>query len=339
MLRPRAAFLFLTAPAFLSLPLCAQTVVSTHSGVLYFFEGSVFIGDDAVQQKFGKFPEVGEGRKLRTEKGRAEMLLTPGVFLRLGENSSVSMVSNSLSDTKVELLAGSAIFEANGAAPDTADALVYKDWTIRVPQKGVYRIDSEPAQLRVYSGKVEVSTKDGPATVTANEGEVLPLTQVLVPERSTLASNDSFKNWAMGRSQAVSADNAIAADIVDDPSQMDNTGLAAGGFSYFPMTGVPSLGITNPYGLSFWSPYQSTLSSLYFPSYMYGPLNPGWPTALGFYPRSVLYPSRIGAGLRPGLHPIITPSPRIPITSPPRILPRAPAPHVGIGAHAVGGHR
>ena len=74
-------FLILTA----TYPASGQLVVSTHSGLVYSFEGSVCIGDQRLEPKFGKFPNLGEGHYLRTERGRAEVLLTPGVVLRLGE--------------------------------------------------------------------------------------------------------------------------------------------------------------------------------------------------------------------------------------------------------------
>src|SRR5579862_6075544 len=83
-----------------------QSVISTHSGVVYFFTGAVYIGDERLEQKFGRFPDIAEGRELRTETGRAEVLLTPGVVLRVSENSSVRMLSDKLSDTRVELLTG-----------------------------------------------------------------------------------------------------------------------------------------------------------------------------------------------------------------------------------------
>jgi hypothetical protein len=60
-----------------SFPASGQSVISTHSGLVYFFEGSVLLGDQPLEQKFGKFPDIGEGRELRTEQGRAEVLLTP----------------------------------------------------------------------------------------------------------------------------------------------------------------------------------------------------------------------------------------------------------------------
>src|SRR5215471_15789467 len=86
-----------------SIPALAQSVISTHSGVVYFFEGSVYIGDQRLEQKFGRFPDIGEGRELRTEHGRAEVLLTPGVFLRIGEGSAIRMLSSKFSDTRLEL--------------------------------------------------------------------------------------------------------------------------------------------------------------------------------------------------------------------------------------------
>jgi hypothetical protein len=322
-------------------PARGQSVVSTHSGVIYFFEGSVFVGDQQLEQKFGKFPDIGEGRELRTEQGRAEVILTPGVLLRIDENSAVRMLSNKLSDTRVELVRGSAIIESNERGNDTSVKLIYRNWQVRVPHKGVCRIDSDSPQLRMYQGEGEVSTEGNTQTVAVREGEVLPLAAVLVTERPAAAGSDAFKSWAMSRSQAISADNAIAAEIVDDAAQFDNSGLVSGGLSYFPLTGVPSLGITNPYGLSFWSPYQSTLSSIYFPPYAYGPMYRGWPIGAPFFPRRIMILSPIGRGLSAGatgLHPSNITSPRVPFTPPPRMpLPSTP-PHATAPRAHVGGH-
>ena len=47
-----------------------------------------------------------------TEEGLAEVLLPPGFTLRLGENSSIRMITNRLIDTRVELSTGSAIVDA-----------------------------------------------------------------------------------------------------------------------------------------------------------------------------------------------------------------------------------
>ncbi len=85
---------------------CAQSITSAHSGTLHYFEGDVSIDGTQVQSKVGRFSEIKEQGVLRTAQGRAEVLLTPGVFLRLGEQSSFKMISNQLSDTRVEMLTG-----------------------------------------------------------------------------------------------------------------------------------------------------------------------------------------------------------------------------------------
>ena len=38
-------------------PISGQSVVSTHSGVIYFFVGSAFLGDEPLEQKVGRSPE------------------------------------------------------------------------------------------------------------------------------------------------------------------------------------------------------------------------------------------------------------------------------------------
>lgn len=74
MVAPRIVALALAAGFSAS----AQSVVSTHSGLVYFFVGSAFLGNEPLEQKFGRFPDIGEGGELRTTAGRAEVLLTPG---------------------------------------------------------------------------------------------------------------------------------------------------------------------------------------------------------------------------------------------------------------------
>jgi hypothetical protein len=231
----------------------------------------------------------------------------------------------------VELLSGSAIVEANEAQPDTSVALRLKNWEVRMPKDGVYRIDSAPARVCVHKGQAEISAGGGSEPVQVREGQVLPLASILVPEQAALAANDEFKSWAMSRSQAIASDNATAAGIIDDPNQIDSSATIAG-LSYFPLTGIPGVAITNPYGLGFWSPFQSSLSSIYFPRYSYGTLYPmGWPTAVR-YP--LLHRNWV---VNRG---VTTPAPR-PVYAPPaRIPPHTTAPRAGTshGGH-VGTHR
>ena len=70
-----------------------QYMISAHSGVIQVVDGRAYLNDKAVAPKFGQFPDIKQDQVFRTAEGRAEVLLTPGVFLRMGENSSIRMVS------------------------------------------------------------------------------------------------------------------------------------------------------------------------------------------------------------------------------------------------------
>ena len=82
-------------------------------GTINYAEGQVSLDGRAVAHgKLGS-AEIASGHVLQTARGKAEVLLTPGVFLRLGDESSVRMVSPSLTDTRVELLRGRAMLEVD----------------------------------------------------------------------------------------------------------------------------------------------------------------------------------------------------------------------------------
>lgn len=295
-------------------PAAAQSVISAHSGVVHFFEGSVYVGDRPLDRQFGRFPEIPEGAELRTAQGRAEVLLTPDVILRIAENSAIRMLSADLSDTRVELLNGFGILESTEAHPDNSVLLVYKNWQVRFGQPGVYKIVSDPACLQVNRGEAEVSAGGKGTPVAVKTGQTLPFADILVPDQSAAEPVDAFSDWAMDRSQAVSMDNAIAGQIVDDPNAIDNSGLPVWGYTYFPQIGTPVTGATlwSPYGFSSWTPY-----SLYFPGYAYRGLYGGW---LGGG-RYVPYP-RIGIPRHPG-YGVTPPAPHAPPpvhVPPPRIV-------------------
>ena len=58
------------------LPALAQPVISAKSGVVAYIQGTVTVGGVVVMPSETKFPEVKENEILRTEEGRAEVLLT-----------------------------------------------------------------------------------------------------------------------------------------------------------------------------------------------------------------------------------------------------------------------
>ena len=79
----------------------AQNIAPAHSGTVHYFEGDVTVDGVKLVSQVARFTEMKEQSELHTGLGRAEILLTPGVLLRVGENSTVKMLDNRLVSTRV----------------------------------------------------------------------------------------------------------------------------------------------------------------------------------------------------------------------------------------------
>src|SRR5260370_8687079 len=101
----------------------------------------------------------------------------------------------------------------------------------------------------------------------------LSFAAVLVPEPSIDETRDALSNWANGRNQSISADNAIAANI-QDPGSMSAANVGPDSFTYFPMLGVSpfALGLSSPY--TSLRPYTPCFNSIDLPGYTYRPISP-----------------------------------------------------------------
>ena len=270
--RVLAAALFLSAAAVPSL--FGQSVISAQSGVVQYVEGKVLLNDHAIDPKFGQFPAVKNGEILRTEEGRAEILLTPGVFLRLGENSSVRMVSNRLTDTKVEFLGGSALVEAADILKDNAISILYKDRSVQLLKDGLYRFDSAPPRVLVYNGEAVLFS--GNDRLTLKNGHETDLDgSVLSAEKFNGKSeqSDELYLWSQRRDSYVAMANVASAQTVNTyGSAWSNSGWAFnpfyGMYTYIPLNGVSY----SPFGYGFWSPYAAyqMFGSPYGYGYGYG---------------------------------------------------------------------
>jgi len=137
----------------------AQNIAPAHSGTVHYFEGDVSVDGVKLASQTARFTEIKEQGVLQTGLGRAEILLTPGVLLRVGENSSVKMLDNRLLSTRVEFLSGIAMLESvdgDSSVKDPAVTVVYKDFSAEPVKFGVFEMTSEPAQLRVFKGEAKV---------------------------------------------------------------------------------------------------------------------------------------------------------------------------------------
>jgi hypothetical protein len=247
----------------------AQPIVSAKSGVVASVEGKVLIDGTEVQESATHFPDVKEGAILRTEEGRAELMLPPGFMLRLGEHSSLKMVTNRLIDTSVEMQAGSAVVEVDQPKADFNVAIILKDGVVTLSKAGVYRLDCNPARIKVFHGNATVAL--GGESVMVATGKMLALEGAsATAEKFDITETDSLDNWSQHRAEAMAMANLSGAKYSNDtygrqPSTSSSTWVYNpyyGMYTYMPGMGT----VCNPfYGYCYYSPY-TAYQTFYAPS-------------------------------------------------------------------------
>jgi hypothetical protein len=269
--------------ALAGLPAFGQSVISARSGLIHYVEGRVLLDGKPVEVKITAFPEIKEGKELRTEDGRAEVLLNPGVFLRMGENSALRMVSNKLSDSRVEFLSGSMIIESSGdlAQKDDSVSVLYKSATVNLRKKGIYRFDSEPAQLRVTSGEAEVDA--GGNVLIVRAGKMVAFDGAVTVEKFNAKDGDALSRWSMRRAEGISLANLSAAKYVKDSGRT----WSGNGWYFNPYFGMYTFipgghgMFSSAYGYRYYSP-EAAYHFFYQPVVSFGGQSSGYNAAGGY---------------------------------------------------------
>jgi len=231
----------------------AQDVISAHSGLIHYNEGMVLLDGKQLTRKAAEFPAMKAGQELRTEQGRAEVLLTPSVVLRMAEESAFRLSKNELMDSRLEMLAGSAILEVGEVQKGQSLTMALASSSIEFDKKGLFRLDADPARIRVYDGSAIVVTGDD--AVTLKEGRQATLGAMVVPTKFDKEDTDAFYRWAERRSGYLAVANIAAAKRAHDNSTSFTSGNWIynpyfGMFTYLPLSGI----YRNPYGFSYYSP-------------------------------------------------------------------------------------
>lgn len=184
-------------------------------GTINYVEGAVSIGSQALNSKSIGSAELQTGESLRTEKGRAEILLTPGVFLRVGDNSSVKMMSSSLTDTEVSLNQGHAMVEVAEIHPENDIRVAAEGETATLLKTGLYDFDLGQQQLRVFDGKARVDYGDRQVDVKGGREVPLGTVDQVKARKFDKKSyySDGLYRWSSLRSAYVAEANVNAAGL------------------------------------------------------------------------------------------------------------------------------
>lgn len=183
-------------------PLLGQKVVSARAGLITFTQGFAALDERRVAIKSTRFPQMKDGEALSTARGRAELLLAPGVILRLAENSRIRLADTQLSDTQVEIEGGDALIEVLQLPEGSRIQVHLADTITEFTRTGVYRFGTAQKTLRVYGGEASVRSGpgSGPMPVVVKRGTAAHLDTIVALEKFDRKQTDGFHNWAARRS-------------------------------------------------------------------------------------------------------------------------------------------
>lgn len=143
--------------------------------------------------------------------GRVEMLLNPGSYLRLGENSEIELTDNSLENLEVRLVRGTAILEVTGS--DDTQLLINittPHTRMAIVRRGLYRVNVVPGdatELIVRKGRVmlertHTKIKGGDKVVFSdNSFSVAKLKQ-------SDKTRDNIEVWSKERAETLASANS-----------------------------------------------------------------------------------------------------------------------------------
>ncbi len=192
-----------------AVPAVPQSVISAKSGLVHYTQGRVLLAGRAVQTQLGQYPQMKEADTLQTAKGRAEVLLNPGVFLRVDEDSSIRLSSGLLTESKVELVSGAAVLEAVQVSKNNTVTMAFGNSTISIRKQGLYRLEANPPALRVFDGKALVQCGDRQMEI--GKGKVLSLDGSWVTLKFNPKQLDALDRWSTRRATSLAVAKIRAA--------------------------------------------------------------------------------------------------------------------------------
>ena len=238
-----------------------QAVISAKAGVIHYIEGDVTLTSDKVSKSVqarvgGRFTSMKDGDVLATADGRAEVLLSPGSFLRMGENAQVGLVSSKLADTRVEVKDGAVLIEVTEGVKDSPLTVLVNDAAVTFPKMCLVRVDAAKG-IRVYRGEAQVMAGGTPRILKDGREWTFGATTVA---KFDAKSGDSLYRWANRRAEYIAMANIASANStrgIYDGSQYPMYGGWYYNAFYGMMTYIPGTGMyRSPFGFMYFSPGQ-----------------------------------------------------------------------------------
>jgi len=144
--------------------------------------------------------------------GRVEMLLNPGSYMRIGENSEFELADSSLENLEVRLIRGTAIVEVTGADDEELFiGITTPHARLSIVRRGLYRFNVVPGnttELIVRKGRVML--EDSHTKVKGGNKVVFSSGSFSVAKLENVDKKDSdtFESWSKDRAQTLAKENS-----------------------------------------------------------------------------------------------------------------------------------
>jgi hypothetical protein len=226
-------------------------------GTLNYVEGQVALGSKAVTPHAIGSAAMAKDQTLSTADGHAEVLLTPGVFLRLDHDTTVKMISPDLVHTEVAVLNGKALLEVDYLFKENDLRIDEGASQTKIIDRGLYEFAGGPTpDLRVFDGKAAVSPAQDAKWITVHGGHELALTATPGKPHgfNKDAAEDDLYKWSDLRADYLGQANAglLQAEYAGAPGVYPGWAWddAFYGYTWLPYDGF----LYSPFGFGFYSP-------------------------------------------------------------------------------------
>jgi hypothetical protein len=219
------------------------------------------MGGQALNQTSVGSAILAAGQSVSTQNGEVEILLTPGIFFRLGNNSSAQMVSPGLADTVLALNKGRALVEVDQILPANDIRINEGSASTQLKKAGLYDFDADKGQLRVFDGEALVHVADQQIKVKGGHELAFNATgKVKTQDFDRKASEDDFYRWSSLRSSYISEANVDTARLYVGAGSAYGPVWFGNGWYWDPYcdayTFIPGDGVFySPFGWGYYSPF------------------------------------------------------------------------------------
>src|SRR2546423_263235 len=202
--------------AILSLSMLAQAQnrerfgISAKAGGVNAVSGQVMVKREGQEaQLLTSHDDLVSGDIVRTGFGsQAEILLNPGTYCRLAENTEFVLVDSTLENLLVKLNRGSVIIEATG--PDSVSQyipIITAQQKFTILRAGIYRINATPETTEIFVRKGQIGLGKGEEYILKSGKKVVISGGVPTMAKLTKADNDDFDGWSKERGKTLARAN------------------------------------------------------------------------------------------------------------------------------------